>query len=65
MTCLANSSAFFKPELSASSTGTGPDGWRLWWRERAQVDGTDWVSLHRQLAGAWRALRSLADETSS
>jgi len=49
----------------ARSTGADPAGWRLWWREQAQIDGADWTSLHRQLVGAWRALRLLADEVSS
>src|SRR5262249_29799528 len=47
-----------------SSTGTDPAGWRRWWREQAQIDGTDWSSLHRQLVGAWRALRALAEVSS-
>jgi hypothetical protein len=56
MTCLANSSAFFKPELSASSTGTGPVGWRRWWSQQSIADGTDWISL---ITAAERVLREL------
>ena len=51
------------PTSIHNSTGTDPAGWRCWWREQAQVDGTDWPSLHRQLVSAWRALRSLAESS--
>jgi hypothetical protein len=47
------------------STGCCPADWRLWWRTESERVGTDWPSLHRQLVGAWRALRSLAEEASS
>jgi len=49
--------------ITISSTGYGPSGWRQWWREQAQVDGTDWTSLHRQLVDACGALRSLAESS--
>ena len=39
--------------------------WRAWWRVESRRVGTDWASLHRQLVGVWRELRSLADEASS
>jgi len=46
--------------LSAPST----DNWRAWWRVESERVGTDWISLHRQLVDAWRALRSLAEVSS-
>jgi hypothetical protein len=64
MSFLANSSAFDKSELLPSSTGTCPADWRAWWRQRSIADGTDWVSLHRQLVEAWCRLRSLAEVSS-
>jgi hypothetical protein len=39
--------------------------WRAWWREQSKIDGTDWQSLHRQLTEAYRALRGLAEKSSS
>jgi len=67
MTSLFPSSGQRKPEATAScSSGTAFDGgWRARWREQARIDHTDWPSLHHQLVSVWRALRSLADETSS
>jgi len=37
---------------TVTSTGSDPTGWRQWWREQSEIDGTDWLSLHRQLVGA-------------
>jgi hypothetical protein len=28
-----------------TSTGSNPDGWRLWWREERRRCGTNWISL--------------------
>jgi hypothetical protein len=51
-------------EITLRSTGTGPAGWREYWRRQSEIDQTDWISLHRQLVDAWRRLRSLAEASS-
>lgn len=46
-----------QPSSFNISSGTASDGgWRAWWRQQSQIDGTNWVSL---LAAADAALRDL------
>jgi hypothetical protein len=58
MTCLANSSGFFKSESAAScSSGAAADGgWRRWWISESRRCNSDWQGL---LEGAEIALRRL------
>jgi hypothetical protein len=53
-----------EPFATPSSTGTAFDGgWRHWWREQAQIDGTDWSTLCWQHIGTLYALRSLCESS--
>jgi hypothetical protein len=49
---------------SFTSTGLNPEGWRRWWREQLQIDGTDWVTLCWQHIGALSVVRALCERSS-
>jgi len=43
---------FRKPAevINPLSTGTDPAGWRRWWAQQSEIDGTTWKSLGTQAA---------------
>jgi hypothetical protein len=47
------------PVISATvtSTGTNPEGWRLWWAAQGRIDGADWHGLLDQHHGALNRLQ--------
>jgi hypothetical protein len=45
MTLIMSSAAWRKSDISISSTGIGPAGWRGYWCRQSVIDGTDWRTL--------------------
>jgi hypothetical protein len=55
MTYTTSSATRKPPEVIALSTGSDPEGWRLWWAHETKREGTDWASLGRAAARVyWR-----------
>ena len=44
------------PDITLPSTGTGPEGWRAYWREQSIIDRTDWVSIGTAVAAVMNRL---------
>jgi len=45
--------------ITFPSTGSGPNGWRIWWHHQSIADGTDWISLLDAAQAALSRLRIL------